>query len=287
MTLLLHPAIPKIRRYIYQILAVLDGIFPWRRQVVILAYHGIGRDEWRFSVSFNDFCRQIEQVMAAGYQPVTLEEVFAYIETEATLPKKSFAVTFDDGYRDVLVVKHFLAKKGIHPAVFVLAEPEGAERQELGTERHFLSRGEIFELRAAGWEIGCHSTTHADFSELSAEALEREVVTAKQYLEDHLGFTIRYFAYPKGFHDSRIRATVQRAGYRGALSMDDGFIGPKTDPYAVPRVGVDRTHAEAEFRQAFLPTVIFFRRGVKWGLRGVAFLRYAVRGALQQRTHHL
>lgn len=287
MSVLLHSAIPKVRRHIYRALAALDAVLPWRRQVVILAYHGIGRDRWRFGVSFNDFCVQIEKILALGFHPVMLETIYEAIKKSERLPGKSFAITFDDGYRDILLVKHFLAKNGIRPTVFVLAEPEDAERKELGTERQFLSIGEISELHSAGWEIGCHSATHADFSELDAEAIEREIVTAKAILETKIGFTVRYFAYPKGFHNELIRATVKKAGYHGALSMDDGFIGPKTDPYALPRVGVDRTHAESEFRQTFLPTVIFFRRGVKWGLRGVMFLRYAVRGVLQQHTHHL
>lgn len=263
MPVLLHPAIPRVRRYIYRALAALDVVLPWRRQVMVLAYHGIGRDKWRFGVSFDDFCRQIEQVMAVGYQPVTLEEIFRHIETGIALPKKSFAVTFDDGYRDILLVKHFLAKRGIRPTVFVLAEPDAAERKELGTRREFLSTREVLELHTAGWEIGCHSATHADFSELDAILLEREVSLAKSTLESNLGLTVRYFAYPKGFYDSRIRAVVKRAGYAGALSMDDGLIGRKTDGFSVPRIGVDRTHTEKEFGYIFLPSVICFRQAVK------------------------
>lgn len=273
MPVLLHPAIPKVRRCIYRALAVLDAIVPWRRQVMILAYHGIGHDEWRFSASFDDFCRQIERVMAAGYRPVTLEMVFNHINTGMVLPKKSFAVTFDDGYRDILLVKHFLAKRGIRPAVFVLAEPEVAERAELGTGRQFLSAREVLELHAAGWEIGCHSATHADFSRLNTKALEYEVITAKRQLETDLGLSIRYFAYPKGFHDGRIRAAVERARYAGALSMDDGFIGRKTNVFAVPRIGVDRTHTEAEFSSIFLPSAIRFRQMVKAVLAGIRVLR--------------
>lgn len=281
MPVLLHPAIPKVRRYVYRALAALNVAFSWRRQSIVLAYHGIGQDEWRFGVSFDDFCRQIERVMRAGYQPVKLEEIFRHIETGATLPKKSFAVTFDDGYRDVLLVKHYLKKRGIQPAVFVLAEPEAAERNELGTGRQFLSPREIVELHTAGWEIGCHSATHADFSQLDTEALEREVIRSKNILEKNLALNIRYFAYPKGFYDSRIRAAVKKAGYVGALSMDDGFIGSSTDVFAVPRIGVDRTHTDKEFDYIFLPSVVHFRQFVKAVLSGIRILRLSADRWLQ------
>lgn len=273
MSVLLHPAIPKIRRHTYRVLAVLDVFFSWRRQAIVLAYHGIGRDKWRFGISFDDFCRQVERVMAAGYQPVTVADIFACIEKGVSLPKKSFAITFDDGYRDILLVKHFLAKRGICPTVFVLAEPESAIRNELGTNRQFLSSREVMELHAAGWEIGCHSATHADFSKLDRSALEREVARSKNILDKNLGLNIRYFAYPKGFYDSRIRAAVKKAGYVGALSMDDGFIGPSTDTFAVPRIGVDRTHTDEEFDYIFLPLAIRFRQSVKAALASTRALR--------------
>lgn len=263
MSLLLHPAIPKFRRYIYRALALLDGVLPWRQQTVIFAYHGIGRDQWRFGVAFDDFSTQIEYLLTTGFRPVTLEAIYGAIEKGERLPGKTFAVTFDDGYQDILLVRHFLEKRGIRPAVFVIAESEAADRSELGTNRRFLSSYEIRELQAAGWEIGCHSATHADFSKLDAAALEREIAMAKSVLEAKIGFTVRYFAYPKGFHSEVIRAAVKRAGYRGALSMDDGFIGPETDLYALPRVGVDRTHTAEEFATTFLRTVTVFRLIVK------------------------
>ncbi len=262
-SILLHPAIPALRRTIYRVLALLDAMFPGRRQTVVLAYHGIGRDQWRFGVAFDDFCTQIERLLALGFRPTTLDSVYEAIEKKEKLSGKSFVVTFDDGYQDILLVKRFLEKRGVRPAVFVLAEQEEADRSELGTGRQFLSLHEILELHAAGWEIGCHSASHADFSKLDVDALEREVVSSKKVLEEKLGFSIRYFAYPKGFHSELIRATVKRAGYRGALSMDDGFIGTTTDPYALPRVGVDRTHTMEEFSRTFLRPVIGFRLLVK------------------------
>lgn len=262
-SILLHPAIPALRRSVYRTLAPLAMLFPGRRQTVVLAYHGIGRDQWRFGVTFDDFCAQIERVLALGFRPTTLDSVYEAIERKEELPGKSFVVTFDDGYKDILLVKRFLEKRDIRPAVFVLSEQGGADRTELGTGRQFLSQHEILELHTAGWEVGCHSASHADFSKLDAEALEREVVSAKKVLEEKLGFNIRYFAYPKGFHSELIRATVKRAGYRGALSMDDGFIGSTTDPYALPRVGVDRTHTMEEFGRTFLWPIIGFRLLVK------------------------
>lgn len=270
--MLLHPAIPKIRKRLYRALALVDWIFPWRHQTIVLAYHGIGRDSWRFSVQFDDFCAQIEYLITEGFRPVTLETVHTAIEKGKRIPGKSFAVTFDDGYQDILLVKHFLRKRGVQPTVFILAEPMMADREELGTNRRFLLDHELIELSAAGWEIGCHSATHTDFSQLDAEELEREVVAAKSLLEARLGTAVRYFAYPKGFHNASIRAAVQKTGYRAAFSMDDGFIGRATDLYALPRVGVDRTHTLDEFRTIFLHSVIAFRMAVKALLRSAQIL---------------
>jgi hypothetical protein len=62
----------------------------------------------------------------------------------------------------------------------------------------------------------------------------------------------------------------------GAFSMDDGFIDRSTNAFAVPRVGVDRTHTETEFGQVFLPSTIYFRRVVKAVLGFVRVLRLRI-----------
>lgn len=232
------------RRAIYRVSAWLERLLPsLSSHIVILCYHSIG-DDWRFSVKKEDFVRQIRLLRASGYRFVPLADVHPYINREKPLREKLAVLTFDDGYRDILAVRDFIKAERLKPTVFVLAEPMLAADGEVAPGRPFLSIDEIHSLRRDGWEIGCHSATHADFSMLQdEEVLAREIRGAKLKLEQELKTPIRYFAYPKGFHDARLREAVRHAGYALGLSMDDRIMPGLVDRYAVPRVGVDLSHA--------------------------------------------
>ena len=68
----------------------------------------------------------------------------------------------------------------------------------------------------------CHSKTHPpDLTKLSDEELLPEIVESKELLEKNLGKAIRYFTYPTGKNDLRVRKLVREAGYVAALAMSD------------------------------------------------------------------
>lgn len=230
--------------------------------IVIFAYHSIATDSWRFSVNREEFVRQIEFLLSTR-KPVTLSAVRDHIAGTRMITEPSFVLCFDDGYRDILSVREFLAERGICPALFVLADTERADFKELGTDRKFLQPDDICALHADGWEIGCHSATHGDFWDMDCDRICRETKEAKETLERALGIPIRYFAYPRGRYTDEAKRAIREAEYELALSMDDGYIVAGSDMFAVPRVGVDRTHSCGEFPTIFTPAAITFRKFVK------------------------
>lgn len=256
-------AIVWIRRCIYTLLAFFDALFKRSdHAVVIFCFHSIASDDWRFSIDREVFVQEIEYLIKTR-KPITLDDVREYILGKKQITEPSFAVCFDDGYRDILRVRTYLKERGIKPALFVLSHKTEADTVELGTDRLFLSREEILGLREDGWAIGSHSATHSDFFILDEAGIKKEIGESKMALEKSLGCVIEYFAYPRGRYNDAVLTEVKNAGYRMALSMDDGRIDSQTPLLAVPRVGVDRTHSFAEFRHIFSPSVIFFRRTVK------------------------
>lgn len=252
-----------IRRCVYTFLGSLDAFF--RRtphRIVIFCFHSIAEDNWRFSIDREVFLREIAYLLRTR-KPITLSDVEGYILGKKQIAEPSFVVCFDDGYRDILEVREFLKEQGIKPALFVLSHPGEANTVELGTDRPLLSREEILRLREDGWAIGSHSATHSDFSILDEAGIQKETGESKKALENSLGFAIEYFAYPRGRYTDAVLTEVKNAGYRMALSMDDGRINTKTSLLAAPRVGVDRTHSLREFRYISSPSVICFRQLIK------------------------
>ncbi len=251
------------RQVAYRILGFIDSTtFGKTNPLFILSYHSVAEDDWRFSVDKKIIMEQILYIQK-HFDIITLSTLTKYLQGKKDLTRPSVVLTFDDGYKDILTLKDFFTKHNIQPALFLLSNTKNPNWKELGSKRPFLTTPEIKSLIASGWEIGCHSATHANLATLSDAALLNEVVTSKKKLEEELGIPVPYFAYPRGKYNENVLRLIKNAQYQLALTMDDGFIKPYSDMYTLPRVGVDRTHTFVEFTQAFSPSVVRLRRAVK------------------------
>lgn len=252
-----------IRRLLYLSLGSVNEMVPgFTPGVFILCYHSISDDGWDFSVSLKEFKKQMNY-LASKYQFVTLRDVFDYCQGKNQITKPSVVINFDDGYKDILQVRGFLKSRSIKPTVFVLSRPQNANREELKTDKKFLTKQDLLLLARDGWEIGSHTATHPNLDILKKTEIDDEIVKSKKSLEKDLGIPIKYLAFPKGRYSKTVILTVKKAGYKMALTMDDGFISEGMDALRVPRIGVDGTHSFSEFKKLFLPLNIQARRVLK------------------------
>ncbi|MDO8572386.1 MAG: polysaccharide deacetylase family protein [bacterium] len=253
-----------IRRIIYVTLGTIGGVLRVPpKGVVVFCYHSIAEDVWRFSENFDELKKQIE-FLRLHRKAISIDDLFLHVSGKHVIKEPSFLIAFDDGYKDILRTKEYFKERGIKPVSLVLGDSPHANQNELGGDRPFLSLSEIQELKKSGWDIGCHSMTHQDFSSLSKEERDLEIIESKLKLESILGFPIKYFAYPKGVYSDEILQSVKQAGYNLAFSMDEGFVNTGDDPMKVFRIGVDRTHSFIEFKYLTSPLVISFRQRVKY-----------------------
>lgn len=236
-------------------LGTIDSLLGRKANKVIFCYHSIG-NSWKFSVSKRMFEKQI-QFIKKTHVPLKVSEILQSKLSHA------FAISLDDGYQDNLSIKEFCEQNNIFPTVYVLSLPEKASRETLGNDLNLLTTPEINQLLKKGWEVGCHTLTHAILPSKSAATLEKEIVYAKSLLEKKIGKKVTSFAYPKGKYSERVMRMVQKAGYQNAVTMDDNQLNKGTNPYLIPRVGVDGSHSFREFAYLCSPSVIAFRSMVK------------------------
>lgn len=229
-------------------IAVIVKVFPFLRRLstssVILCYHSIANSGWRWATRVNDFETHIAY----------LEKYIVPIE-ELTkdVPAKGFAISFDDGYADLYTNAFPILSKYMKTAcVFVLGEPARADRSELGNTNSFLTTAQIKKLHAAGWEIGYHTNTHCDLRTLSDLELDTEIGTSKKALEKQLGFTMRYFAYPRGLYSKRIIDAVKRAGFEAAFTIEGARVAHE-DTYMLSRLPLEGTFSFAQFQALISP----------------------------------
>ncbi len=247
-----------LRKTLYLVTYAISSLKKEGFEGFVLCYHSIADDKWGFSVPLSDFVEQMEYLLQ-NYQPCSLNELEKYLNGELAFSKPFFIITFDDGYKNIYQTKEYLKSKGIKPVVFLLSDLSHASKKELDNNYKFLTTDEIKSLKQSGWDFGSHSATHSNFWKLSKDELKNEVVDSKIGLAEKLGFDIKYFSYPKGRYNKRVKTAVEKAGYLMAFSMDSKIINRDTNKYTIPRVGVMNTHSFPEFKSLFLPFSIKVR----------------------------
>jgi hypothetical protein len=173
-------------------------------------------------------------------------------------PAKMLAVStsWDDGDRSDLRVAEMLAGYGLRGTFYVPIDPFRAG--------HELSVKDVRELAAGEFEIGGHTVSHRNLTELSGEEQEREVLECKRILEDRLGAEVRSFCYPNGRLNRATVRLVERAGYQGARTTR-----MLRSSFKFPRFEMPTTlQAFPHPAQAYLRNSI--RGGNPAGLAGVA-----------------
>jgi peptidoglycan/xylan/chitin deacetylase (PgdA/CDA1 family) len=96
----------------------------------------------------------------------------------------------------------------------------------------FLTWPHICEMEKTGLLVfGSHTVNHPNLITISDEAVKLELTESKRTLEDHIGKSVRAFAYPYGgaaCFDGRIINQVEEAGYACAFTTIQGRIKEKS-----------------------------------------------------------
>lgn len=98
------------------------------RSVVIIRYHSVQDDPEAFAhtigtgiIHSTDVFRKQMRLIAERYNPVSMDEVAAFLAGNRELPRSAVAVTFDDGYKDNYeIAAPILREHGIPTTFYVI-----------------------------------------------------------------------------------------------------------------------------------------------------------------------
>lgn len=229
-----------------------------KNDLTVLCYHSFSHVRNRYTVPLPLFAAQLSRL--TGYlRFVGLPDLDKVLRGEHSHPRQVI-LTIDDGYKSVMDILPLTTRYQIPVILFVLSDPTHLDRRALDNQEPLLTWSQIKQLQRAGWTIGCHSATHADFVHLTPKQVEAEIVTSKQVLERRLGSPVTCFAYPKGYHSPLIQLAVARAGYRYAFSLEPGAVTMTSDHLSLPRTIIDRTHAATDLPAAASHTWLKIRQ---------------------------
>jgi peptidoglycan/xylan/chitin deacetylase (PgdA/CDA1 family) len=239
--------------------------------VPILTYHRLLRDvptrtndPKRIAVGQAQFHSHLRLLKLCGYRTISLAD-YPTMLRQNTVPRGPvFAITFDDGYEEVLTLAlPILRRFGFTATVFAVpGELGGANRWDDGRAR-LLSLDQYKILQNAGITIGGHSLSHPHLTRVLPDIARQEILESRKRLQMLLDKPVTLFAYPYGESNTRIEAFVQEAGYFAGFATDRAPRDHILNPYRLRRVVVfPKTNAlQLLWKvQQFYPAYQDFRR---------------------------
>lgn len=217
----------------------------------ILFYHRVSDDRDELAVTPRSFREQMDYLGSEGYRVVDVVTAADLLDA-GDPPRRTVALTFDDGYLDV--AEHalpVLAERGFKATVFVApAVTDGAVSFTWYRQQPpLLDWDDIVELdRDATLSFEAHSLTHPNLPALTEEAAREEIAGSKQALEGRLGRRVQAFSYPTGLFGPREQRLVDEAGFRLAVSCEPGANDAATDRLALRRRQIDARDSLLDFR---------------------------------------
>ena len=232
------PALPKYYSTLTPFRAAFAGGVP------ILTYHCLGprprgvRLKGLY-VETSLLRRQLAELRAAGLASLPLSSV----PTLAGQGDAGVVLTFDDGCRNVW--EHglpILRAAGFHATQYLVADLVGRssewQSRAGGRAELLMDDAQVREWLAAGNTIGSHTCSHPWLTRLPEAVAREEITASRRKLEDRFGVAVTDFCYPYGDWNERVRALVQEAGYRTAVTTEAGVNGADADPLALRRFTV-------------------------------------------------
>jgi peptidoglycan/xylan/chitin deacetylase (PgdA/CDA1 family) len=237
-----------------------------RPHIVFLMYHELelpGRPLCqsepgyvRYILSQESFSSQMSWLTQNGWRGLSVTEALGYPSGD------SVAITFDDGCEtDLITAAPILKENGLNATFYVTAG-------FVGNPGH-ISSAQLRQLHALGFEIGCHSMTHAYLDDLDRAGLQREIFDARKRMEDIIGGKIEHFSCPGGRYDDRTSDLAREAGYRSLATSRAHANSPATNRYSLGRVAVLRDTNEVTFGRVCTAEALWQMR-LGESLRGAA-----------------
>lgn len=211
------------------------------RSVPVLMYHSISGGAGPTCITPEVFRRQMDLLEQSGSVVVSLGDLGRWIDERRALPGRCAVLTFDDGFADFATAAFpELERRGWSATVFLPVGHVGrTDRWDSGQNgrkpRSLLDWPAVAELAAAGIEFGGHSVTHRDLTQLAGDELWDEITTPKALIEQRLSRPVESFAAPYGRTAPAVDSLVRRH-YRQSVSTELALTGPRSDPYAIPRI---------------------------------------------------
>ena len=193
--------------------------------IPILLYHNVGNDflQPNMFVSVEQFESQMKYLKNHSYYTVFLDEVLEHIKGKNTLPDKTIAITFDDGYIDNFTHAFPIMKKyQIKATIFINTSKMVSHGERKKEQRSkFISWDQALEMQESGLiDIQSHGHRHVKHIGHIQE-MNENLMKSKMLIEGVLKKPCSFISWPFGEFNLASLKQASNCGFLGAVTARD------------------------------------------------------------------
>ncbi len=209
--------------------------------VPIIMYHSLLKDtslQNDYTISPMLFEADLKYLKENNYTSVTVADLIDYVYNDKPLPEKCIMLTFDDGYYNNYYYAFPLLKKYECKAVIspIASMTEFyTQNNEISVNYGHISVDNIKEMVQSGYvEIQNHSydmhrlKPRMGVNKKKGEAfdsyksnIEKDIITAQNYLKDNTGISPQCFVYPFGAKCEETEKIIKELGFKCTLTCTE------------------------------------------------------------------
>lgn len=205
-------------------------------KIPIFVYHDIvdSKDEVQcdyMQTTYETFKKQINGMINLGYKPISYIDLLDYANGKKELNKKSFLITFDDGYDGVYKYAYEFAKeKNIPISSFLINDKVGSPGYYTWDEAKEMDKSNLVGIYS-------HSLKHDEYNKYSPNDLLNDTEESIKDIESKLGHSInKVYTYPYGLYSKEGKELLKEKGFAQNLTDNKINQSKKLDIYGLHRM---------------------------------------------------
>ncbi len=215
-----------------------------KMELPIVMYHHMLKEQSRlnkYTISPDEFRKDLDYLKKNGYTPVSMAEVIAYVTKGTALPTRPIIITFDDGYESFYEYVYPILQEYGYKAVLSVVGIYADQYSEVDDHHIRYSHctwEQLKEMQDSGLvEIGNHSyNMHVNVNgrhgskkkkgESDADykkTLTGDVGKLQEKCYEYLGSYPSTFTYPFGQISKEALPIIKEMGFEAALTCQEKF----------------------------------------------------------------
>ena len=201
------------------------------------------------NIRIDDFKKQLNLIKESKIKFISYKDFENYIKIKNL--ERKVLLTIDDGFSSFYENAWPILKKDKIPfIIFINTETVGA--------RGYMNWDQIKEISKFDFvHIGNHSHSHGYLVDKSDEEIEKDLITAKEIMNEKLNYNTKFFAYPFGEYKNSYKKIVQNLGFSFAFGQHSGVIDQTKNKFELPRFPINEKYGKTERFKNLLKTIPF------------------------------